>query len=167
MNCPTGSRRRISSTTRSNSRSPASRAPSTITATWRGKTNSKSHINNQCRRMAPLCQAQHFLRICTHIQTTPISNDLCPSMSTHSMTCVNPLPTQNPWAWVGMGMGTQCRALVKLHEEKTLCDYGKPSVFILHLRTRLLYPHWFWLPFSYCHTYDLLTIFLFFVCALD
>ena len=25
---------------------------------------------------------------------------------------VAPMPTQNPWAWVGMGMGTQCRAML-------------------------------------------------------
>ena len=25
---------------------------------------------------------------------------------------IAPMPTQNPWAWVGKGMGTQCRALV-------------------------------------------------------
>jgi hypothetical protein len=23
---------------------------------------------------------------------------------------IAPMPTQNPWVWVGMGMGTQCRA---------------------------------------------------------
>jgi hypothetical protein len=26
---------------------------------------------------------------------------------------IAPMPTQNPWAWVGMGMGTQCRALLQ------------------------------------------------------
>ena len=69
------------------------------------------------------CRAQHFLRICTHTYTTPINNDLCPPMPTHSMTCAHPcysycahvfknyniiknitnntapMPTQNPWAW--------------------------------------------------------------------
>ena len=28
------------------------------------------------------------------------------------------MPTQNPWAWVGMGMGTQCRALLARHDTK-------------------------------------------------
>jgi len=32
----------------------------------------------------------------------------CPPMNNN----ITPMPTQNPWAWVGMGMGTQCRALV-------------------------------------------------------
>ena len=46
--------------------------------------------------------------ICTHTQTITISNDLCPPMNNN----IAPMPTQNPWAWVGMGMGTQCRALL-------------------------------------------------------
>jgi len=33
-----------------------------------------------------------FLRVCTHTQTIPISNDLCPPMPTHSMTCAHPCP---------------------------------------------------------------------------
>ena len=28
---------------------------------------------------------------------------------------IAPMPTQNPWAWVGMGMGTQCWALIYKH----------------------------------------------------
>ena len=34
-----------------------------------------------------------------------------------------PMPTQNPWAWVGIGMGmdTQCRAL--LHTRAKSCDH--------------------------------------------
>ena len=31
----------------------------------------------------------------------------CPPMNNN----IAPMPTQNPWTWVGMGMGTQCRAL--------------------------------------------------------
>ena len=37
-------------------------------------------------------RAQHFVRICTHTQTTPISSYLCPPMCTHSTTCVHPCP---------------------------------------------------------------------------
>ena len=33
-----------------------------------------------------------FLRICTHTQTIPINNDLCPPTPTHSMTCAHPCP---------------------------------------------------------------------------
>jgi hypothetical protein len=33
-----------------------------------------------------------FLRICTHIHTITISNDLCSPMPTHSMTCAHPCP---------------------------------------------------------------------------
>jgi hypothetical protein len=36
----------------------------------------------------------------------------CPPMNNN----IAPMPTQNPWAWVGMGMGTQCRALVERHD---------------------------------------------------
>ena len=33
------------------------------------------------------------------------------------------MPTQNPWAWVGMGMGTQCRALMSTPQN------GQPNPF--------------------------------------
>ena len=97
-----------------------------------------------------LCiRAQHFLRICTHTQTTLISNDLCSPMPTHSMICAHPcysncahvckncnitititnniapMPTQNPWAWVGIGMGTQCRAMLYIPQPT---DRGEPAV---------------------------------------
>ena len=39
-----------------------------------------------------VCRDQHFLRICTQTQTTPISSDMCPPMPTHSMTCTHPCP---------------------------------------------------------------------------
>jgi hypothetical protein len=37
----------------------------------------------------------------------------CPPMNNS----IAPMPTQNPWAWVNMGMsmGTQCRALLYIH----------------------------------------------------
>ena len=97
-------------------------------------------------------RAQHFLRICTHTQTTPINNDLCPPIAwhvpTHAHSCysncahvfkkinitnsithnIAPMPTPaHPWTKyhthahpkpmgrAGMGMGTQCRALVYIH----------------------------------------------------
>ena len=73
-----------------------------------------------------LARAQHFLRICTHTQTTLISNDLCPPMLFKLRSCKNcsitnniaPMHTRNPWARVGMGMsmGTHCRALVLTHD---------------------------------------------------
>ena len=37
-------------------------------------------------------RAQHFPLNCTHTQTMPISNDLCPPMPTISMTCAHPCP---------------------------------------------------------------------------
>ena len=44
-----------------------------------------------------------------------------PSIVTHPHPCppmnknITPMPTQNPWAWVDMGMGTQCRAMLFTH----------------------------------------------------
>jgi hypothetical protein len=39
-----------------------------------------------------LAEPNIFLRICTHTQIITISNDICPPMPTHSMTCVHPCP---------------------------------------------------------------------------
>ena len=40
----------------------------------------------------------------------PTHAHLCPPMNNN----IAPMPTQKPWAWVGMGMGTQRRALVHI-----------------------------------------------------
>jgi hypothetical protein len=38
---------------------------------------------------------------------------------------IEPMPTQNLWAWVGLGMGTQCRALVGTnHVVKLYVNHG-------------------------------------------
>ena len=39
-----------------------------------------------------LAEPNIFLLICTHTQTIPISNDLCPPTPTHSMACAHPCP---------------------------------------------------------------------------
>ena len=41
-----------------------------------------------------------------HPSTTTYAHP-CPPMNNN----IAPMPTQNPWAWVGISMGTQCRAL--------------------------------------------------------
>ena len=46
---------------------------------------------------------------------------------------IAPMPTQNPWAWVGMGMGTQCRALTPTN------SYRSPTLLGLGLSLGLLY----------------------------
>ena len=38
-----------------------------------------------------ICRTQHFLRICTHTHTTPINNDLCPSMLFKLRPCIQKL----------------------------------------------------------------------------
>ena len=41
------------------------------------------------------------------------------------------MPTQNPWAWVGIGMGTQCRVLEPSHNiTRLLCCI--PCDHVLH-----------------------------------
>jgi hypothetical protein len=45
-----------------------------------------------CWALAYPAEPNIFLRVCTHTQTIPISNDLCPPMPTHSMTWAHPSP---------------------------------------------------------------------------
>ena len=42
------------------------------------------------------------------------------------------MPTQNPHAWVGMGMGTQCRALVGCHFGSKVCGIHVHNIIQLH-----------------------------------
>jgi hypothetical protein len=40
---------------------------------------------------------------------------------------IAPMPIQNPWAWVGMGMGTQCRALIETY------PYWERNTYEIHM----------------------------------
>ena len=65
-------------------------------------------------------------------QTTPISNDPCPPMNNN----IAPMPTQNRWAWVGMGIGTQCRALKQIYDDEALLQIRvkiRPPLILLWL----------------------------------
>ena len=54
---------------------------------------------------------------CAHVlKNCNITNNIAPIYAHPCLPMNNniaPMPTQNPWAWVGMGMGTQCRALLE------------------------------------------------------
>ena len=42
---------------------------------------------------------------------------------------ITPMPTQTPWAWVDMGMGTQCRALL-LYNAAYIIRYAPPACHV-------------------------------------
>jgi hypothetical protein len=63
------------------------------------------------------CTHLEAMPIHAHLETIPTHAHPCPPMNNN----IEPMPTQNPWAWVGSGMGvrienyTQCRALFHMH----------------------------------------------------
>ena len=63
------------------------------------------------------CKAEPniFLRICTHTQTIPISNDLCPPIAWHASTDAHPCPPKSHgygWAWVwAPNVGLCCKCI--------------------------------------------------------
>ena len=56
----------------------------------------------------------------------------CPPMNNN----IAPMPTQHPWVWVGMGMGTQCRAMESMHPEAIKDQSGGFSTEMIHAKER-------------------------------
>ena len=52
--------------------------------------------------------------------TLSIISHPCPPMNNN----ISPMPTQNPWAWVGMDIGAQCRAMMYTPKVSTRCQYA-------------------------------------------
>jgi hypothetical protein len=85
--------------------------PPTPSLGWIGQIKSRSLSLASARSASWLAYSLHPRSL------TPIWSwmqgwqNRCPPMNNN----IAPMPTQNPWAWVGMGMGTQCRALMPIY----------------------------------------------------
>jgi hypothetical protein len=85
--------------------------PPTPSLGWIGQIKSHSMSLDSTRSISWLAYSLHQRSL------TPIWSwmqgwqNRCPPTNNN----IAPMPTQNPWAWVGMGMGTQCRALMPIY----------------------------------------------------
>ena len=92
-------------------------------------------------------RAQHFLRSCTHTQTTSIHNDLCPPMPTHAIQ-ITPMYSKiitlpiishmcppktrgHGWAWVWAPNVGLCDILLLPPSPQIPCDSSKGPIFVI------------------------------------